>query len=240
METTMELDDLKSAWQALDRHTQQQSALNLHLYLERKLDKVRSRLRPMQVGLWLRILSAVALIVVSAMTWPNYTAYPLIVVCGVAIQLYGILACILSARCLWMIGEIDIAQPVLRIQQALAHLRAFHLRTSFWLGNAWWVLWVAFLPLLVVWTTSTPSLTTPLIVDGIATHETLLDTLGHAWRNLAYFAVPCLLMMVLTFWLYRLWQKKWPASFARFERQSARGLADAMDTLREIQRFEQP
>ena len=55
METTMELDEfklteLKQAWQTLDAHMQRQSTLNLHLFLERKLDKARSGLRRLYWG----------------------------------------------------------------------------------------------------------------------------------------------------------------------------------------------
>ena len=62
METIMDIDDLKSTWQALDRHMQQQSALNLHLFLERKLDKARSGLRRLYWGKIMQILFGDALI----------------------------------------------------------------------------------------------------------------------------------------------------------------------------------
>ncbi|MFT3789732.1 MAG: hypothetical protein QM741_01375 [Rudaea sp.] len=234
----MQLDDLKLAWQALDRQLERRFALDLHAFKATRLDRLRAGLRPMQAGLWLRILFGAALIAASAATWPNYWQYPVIVVCGAAVQIYGIATCALSGRALWLIHEIDYAAPVLRIQQELARLRAFHLRSSFWLGNAWWVLWVPLLPLLLVWTTSAEMLNSRLTIDGVATGETLPDQLGRAWPNLLYYLIPCLLMMALFAWLYRLWKIKRPDSFARFERQSARGLTNAMDMLREIERFE--
>lgn len=234
----MELDDMKLAWQTLDRQLERRYALDFHAFKATRLDRLRTSLRPMQIGLVARILFGAALIAVSVATWPNYWQYPVIVICGIAVQIYGIVTCAISGRALWLIHEIDYAAPVLRIQQELARLRVFHLRTSFWLGNVWWVLWVAFLPLLLVWTTSPAMLNSRLTIDGVATHMTMLDELGRAWPNLLYYVIPCVLMMALFASLYRLWKTRRPESFARFERQSSRGLTNAMDTLREIERFE--
>ena len=46
METTMELDELKQAWQTLDRHLARQHDLQWQILRDRKLDKVRDHLRP--------------------------------------------------------------------------------------------------------------------------------------------------------------------------------------------------
>jgi hypothetical protein len=238
METIMDLDALKLAWQALDRRLERHFALDFQAFKATRLDRLHAGLRPMQIGLCLRILFGATLIAVSAPTWFEYWHYPVIVACAMAVQIYGIVTCAISARALWLVHAIDYAAPVLHIQQELVCLRVFHLRTSFWLGNAWWVLWVAFLPLLVVWTTSTRMLTSRLTIDGVATGDTLLDLLGRAWPNLLYYLLPCMLMMAVFAWLYRRWKAKRPEAFARFERQSARGLTNALDRLREIEQFE--
>ena len=45
MDTTMELDELKSAWQVLGRQLERQEALQWQLLRERKLEHVRRGLR---------------------------------------------------------------------------------------------------------------------------------------------------------------------------------------------------
>ena len=42
METPMELDDFKQAWQTLDRRLEQQNTLSLRLYADGKLEKARA------------------------------------------------------------------------------------------------------------------------------------------------------------------------------------------------------
>ena len=68
METTMELDELKSAWQTLDRRLERQSALNLHIFVEGKLDKVRASLRRLYWGKIVQILFGDALIYFGIMS----------------------------------------------------------------------------------------------------------------------------------------------------------------------------
>lgn len=46
----MELDDMKAAWQTLDRRLEQQHALNLQLFRDSRADKARSGLRPLFRG----------------------------------------------------------------------------------------------------------------------------------------------------------------------------------------------
>jgi hypothetical protein len=38
--------------------------------------------------------------------------------------------------------RVDYAAPVVSIQRQLADLRAWHVRTGRWLGQAWWFLWM--------------------------------------------------------------------------------------------------
>ena len=46
----MELDDMKLAWQTLDRRLELRNALDMDLLRERKLDKMKSGLRPLLFG----------------------------------------------------------------------------------------------------------------------------------------------------------------------------------------------
>ena len=63
MDTIMELDDLKQAWQALDKRLEQQNTLNLHLFKQSRLDKMKSGLRPLVWGQAIQIVVGVLLAV---------------------------------------------------------------------------------------------------------------------------------------------------------------------------------
>ena len=91
METAMELDELKSAWQTLDRHLQQQSALNVHLFRERKLDKVSKGMRRLYWGKIVQILFGDALIYFGIICTMRYLGMPPLLICSVFMLLYGVL-----------------------------------------------------------------------------------------------------------------------------------------------------
>lgn len=61
----MELDELKTAWQTLDRRLQQHNAINLQLFKDRKLDKARSSLRPLFWGQIAQMLFGLCFIVLG-------------------------------------------------------------------------------------------------------------------------------------------------------------------------------
>lgn len=222
----MELDDMKLAWQALDRQLERRYALDFQAFKATRLDRLHASLRPMQIGLVARIAFGILLMCFAAPVWAEYRDQPLFLITGLAVHLYGIALCVVSGRLLWMIGAIDYSAPVLDIQQRLARMRAFHLRSGFWLGNAWWVLWMPMLLLAMMWTVPTRSV--PVIVDHSAG---ILRNLG---RNTA-FGVAVILLVT---WLYRLWGKKYPDAQRRFEDQSSRSLANARKALDDIERFE--
>ena len=65
MESIMELDNLKHAWQTLDRRLEQQNTLQLKIFRDRKLDTLRRHLRPLARGQAAQILCGVALVLLS-------------------------------------------------------------------------------------------------------------------------------------------------------------------------------
>ena len=56
----MEADELKSAWQSLDRRLSQQNDIQLALLRDHKLERARGGLRPLIVGQVLQMLLGVA------------------------------------------------------------------------------------------------------------------------------------------------------------------------------------
>ena len=74
MDTTMELDDFKSAWQSLDRRLQLDNTLKLHDLRERKLDKARGSLRPLFWGQVAQILFGIPFVLLAALLWMSQPA----------------------------------------------------------------------------------------------------------------------------------------------------------------------
>jgi hypothetical protein len=138
----MEIDEMKQAWQTLDRRLEEQSALSGHLFRESRVEKAERGLRPMIWRMRLQVLFGIAFIVLGAVAWSGHLHVPIVLASGLAMHLYGILMIIAAGRTLLLIRGIDYAAPVLEIQQAIARIRQFHLRCHLWLGNAWWFLWM--------------------------------------------------------------------------------------------------
>ncbi|MCW5579361.1 MAG: hypothetical protein KIS89_12010, partial [Dokdonella sp.] len=92
----LELDDLKSAWQALDRQLQRQSTLQWQWLRERKLDTVRSNLRWLYWGQIAQILLGDALIYFGIMASIRFRAEPHLLACGLFLLGYGVLVVVLG------------------------------------------------------------------------------------------------------------------------------------------------
>lgn len=224
METTMELDELRSAWQALDRRLAQQSALSLQNFKLNRLDRMRSGFWPMRLGQMARIAFGIALMSLAVPVWVGHWPQPFLVACGLAVHIYAIAECVIGGRNLWLIGAIDYAAPILTIQQQLARLRNAYLRSSFWLGNAWWVMWAPLLFVLVPWEN-------PWLPDSAMYGP-------GPWRFALTSTTFGILAIVLVVWLMEVWRRRNPKTLRKFEDQSSRGIARARELLNEIAVFE--
>jgi serine/threonine-protein kinase len=138
----MELDDLKSAWQMLDRRLEQQATLNLHVFRQNKLERAHASLRPLVWGQVLQILAGIVMIVLPASFWSAHLDVPHLFIAGLSVHIYGVLMTACAGVTLGLVRRIDYAAPVLTIQKQLARLRQFYVRTGTALGLAWWVLWL--------------------------------------------------------------------------------------------------
>lgn len=219
----MELDDLKLAWQSLDRRLNLQLALNLQQFRQNRFDQLRRGLWPMRIGQIARILFGIVLVAFAAPVWVEYWQQPVLVFCSLIVHLYGLALCVTGARVLWLTMSLDYSASVLVIQPQLAGLRSFYLRSSFWLGNAWWVLWA------------------PLLVLCIPYSEPRIPNSLYrlVWPQLAVFSAFGVAGLLTAIWLYRLWRRSNPDAVRRFEDRSSRGIANASRVLDEIARFEQ-
>lgn len=144
----MELDDFKTAWQVLDRRLELQNALQMDECRERKLGRVRSRLRPLFWGQAIQLLIGVVVVLVSGSFWFDHRRTPHLLAAGLIVHAYGIATIISSGRTLGLIAAIDYALPVLAIQQQLALLRQWYIRCGLGLGLSWWLLWMPLMMML--------------------------------------------------------------------------------------------
>ena len=157
----MDLDDMKHAWQVLDRGLAQQSALNLQWLRDSKLDRTRCRLRPLKIGALIAIATGVLGTLFFAPFWVAHrTEWPQCVA-GLIMHAYCIALIIFGAVMLTQMARVDYAAPVLGIQQQLRQLRRTYVIGGWMIGLPWWFLTA---PLLVVLTDGTVMTNAPLAV----------------------------------------------------------------------------
>lgn len=225
MDTTMELDALKAALQTIDARLDQQHALQRRAWRQGRLDRAQANLRTMKWTQFARIGGGLALMYCALPAWLALWPHPLPVACGLLLHLYAIALIASGARTLWLIGGIDFAAPVLAIQQQLARLRAGYLRSSFWLGNAWWVLWAPAVGVIAIW--QMPDWMPASAWDVPQAKRFLLLNMGIGLAATAA-AVACMAA----------WRRRNPESLRRFEDRSSSGIAKARAALAELETFE--
>lgn len=146
----MELDDLKTAWQTLDRRLEQQAQLNFGILKQGKLDRMQSSLRPLFWGQIAQIAFGVAMILFGVSFWKQHSDVPHLLLAGLSVHVYGVISIVFAGVTLGMISRIDYAAPVLAIQKQLTQLRRIYIINGMCLGLSWWLLWVVVVTMLVM------------------------------------------------------------------------------------------
>jgi hypothetical protein len=145
---SMELDDLKTTWQALDRKLEQQRTLSLQLIRDGKLAAARRGLRPLWLGQLAQIFAGLCLMLLFAPIWIARINTLHLMIPALLLHAYGLLLVLFAVRTLHLIGCIDYAAPVLRIQRQLAELRRWRTHVEWPLfGIVGCFIWI---PLLLV------------------------------------------------------------------------------------------
>lgn len=138
----MDIDDLKQAWQTIDRRLEQHNTLQLRLYRDSKIDTLRHRLRPLVWGQAMQILFGVAVVIMSAAFWSSHRQETPMLVAGIVMHLYGITTIIMGTTTLARLSRIDYSAPVVTMQKQLAGVRRLHVLGGMLVGLPWWVLWL--------------------------------------------------------------------------------------------------
>ena len=219
MESIMELDQLKSAWQSIDRRLQQQNALSLHALRQGNTRRMHSNLRPLVRGQAIQMLIGVAGLLMLAPIWIAHRNDLAVLICGVVLHAYCIGLIVVGALVQTQVARINYTAPVLAIQRQLLQLRrTYAIWGALVVGLPWWFLTA---PLLVVLSRGTIMTTAPSVV----------------WIQLAIGAIG----LLATFWFYRWSHRPKRAQLARMLDDSTTGgsLRRAQAALDEIARFEQ-
>jgi len=139
---TMELDDLKSAWQSLDRRLQLDNALRLDDLRERRLDKARGNLRPLLFGMAVQALLGIGLVVLGVACWHRNMDVPGLLLTGIVLHAFGVLNVAFAGIVTGLAASMDYAAPVLAIQKRLHLLLRLQVLNSNACGAPWWIVWV--------------------------------------------------------------------------------------------------
>lgn len=142
METAMELDELKSAWQALDRRLSRHDGIQLALFKESRLEKARKSLRGLFWGQWLQFLLGIGLIALGVACWTRNTDATGLFATGILVHAFGVLTAACAGITLGLMGSIDYSAPVLKIQKRMGVLMRFYTFNANACGAPWWIMWV--------------------------------------------------------------------------------------------------
>lgn len=144
---TTELDDLKAAWQMMNRKLERQHALALHQFKESKMARFRSGFQPLVAGQVIQLVLGAILAAICARFAVQHLLTPHLLVYGASLQAYGLMLALFAVRDLVLISRIDYDAPVIIIQKQIAALRAWHLRAGLWFAVGGCFMWT---PLLLV------------------------------------------------------------------------------------------
>ena len=142
MDTHMELDDFKAAWQTLDARLARQDALQLELLRGQKQVQARRHLRPLLFGMALQALLGLGLVLLGVGCWRNNLDVPGLLAAGIALHAFGVLHIAFAGIVTGLALSLDYAAPVLSIQKRLRLLLRIQVLNSNLCGAPWWVMWV--------------------------------------------------------------------------------------------------
>lgn len=216
----MELDDMKAAWQTLNQRLDAQAALNLHMFKDGKLDKLRRGLRPLVWGQAIQIVAGALLALWGGSFWVDHRTVPHLLIAGLLVHAAGISMIALGALMQALMGRIDYSTPVLTLQRQLAQLRKVYVRAGAAIGLPWCVLWVPF---------------TMVALKSLFGPDLYLNAPQMVWVN-AGFGFLCILGALAFF--------RWAGGRPRVARRlddfaAGRSIVKAQSLLDEIARFEQ-
>jgi hypothetical protein len=149
MNPGIELDELKSAWRALDARLASLEGIGLDLAREQRArergNRTRASIRalwPLAFGQVVQFAIGATIIVFAAMWWSSNLDQVHLVACGVFLHATGIWMAASAGHELALLSGLRWTMPVLDLQKRLAQLRQWRTRNSIrfaWIGCFAWV-----------------------------------------------------------------------------------------------------
>ncbi len=218
--TASTLDDLKTAWQALDRKLERQHAFASRQFKETKLAKLRGGFRPLVAGQTIQTIIGLMLTLFAGSFWFDHISTPHLMICGLMLHAFGLMMMVFAIRDLAFIHGIDYDAPVLAIQKQLGELRAWRLRAGVWFAVAGCLIWA-------------PGLLVLFYLAGT-------DVWVHKPVVVCWYVASSFLCLVLSYGL--LWWSRRPGQerLAKYLQDSSAGksITRAQAMLAEVERFE--
>jgi len=217
----MELDELKSTWQTLEKALERGNQLSAAMLHHQKLDAVQKHLRPLKLNQAFQIFWGMPFIVLAGLLWSTKPTAISVILGGIVVQAYGI-GCVMTAGMVFSsLSRIDYAAPVVEVQGRLARVRRAYGICVLVAGLSWWFLWV---PLL-------------MLLAGLAHINLYAHAPSFIWINMATGVVGFL----GTYWMYIYSLKSSNMRFRHFmERMTfGRSLQNALQQLTEVRKFEE-
>jgi hypothetical protein len=114
----MELDEMKAAWQLLDRRLEQQT----------NSARLTRTLSPLRRGQVIQIIAGAVPMLLAGNFWAEHRTTLHLLLPGLMLHLYGLMMVISAARTLHLLSRIDYAAPLLQIQHQLGRLQLWRAR----------------------------------------------------------------------------------------------------------------
>ncbi|MFK8031596.1 MAG: hypothetical protein AB8G18_15275 [Gammaproteobacteria bacterium] len=140
----MEFNEMKEAWQQLDKKLSRQNVLQLALLREKHLGAAQSKLRPLFWGMALQMAFGLLSVLIAAPFWIKNLETPVLWLSGFSVHAYGLLVMVMAGYIMLKINRLDMSAPVVGIQKQIIELKKSYIRSGWLVGLPWWVLWIPY------------------------------------------------------------------------------------------------
>ncbi len=138
----MELEELKAAWEQLERRVEVAEVRLEDYRAERAAGTLRRLLLQLTAGQAIQIAVAMAVILVAAPFWIEHRHTLHLLVAGLSLHIYGIALICVCVMQILMIGQIYYTESVVVCQRRTLALRRLRILSGLALGLPWWILWI--------------------------------------------------------------------------------------------------
>ena len=217
----MELDELKSTWQTLEKALERGNQLSAAMLRQQKLDAVQKHLRWLKLNQAFQVFWGIPFIVLAGFLWSTKPTAISVILGGIVVQAYGI-GCLMTAGMVFSsLSRIDYAASVVEVQGGLARVRRAYGICVLAAGLSWWFLWI---PLL-------------MLLAGLAHMNLYALAPSFIWFGMATGVVGFL----GTYWMYIYSLRSSNMQLRQFVERAtfSHGLRNALQQLTEVRKFEE-